>query len=37
VGPPTDSPTWQQPNPEKFRICDWERYDAQMRKLIGLD
>jgi hypothetical protein len=28
---------WQKTGPESFRICDWSVYDAQMRRLLGLD
>jgi hypothetical protein len=28
---------WLETPEGKFRICDWDTYDAQMRVLIGLD
>jgi len=27
---------WQKTSRGRFRICDWDVYDAQMRELLGL-
>ena len=27
---------WQETSRGRFRICDWDLYDAQMRKVLGL-
>ncbi len=27
---------WQETDRGRFRICDWDVYDAQMRELLGL-